>query len=140
MIRQAIYGRRRVGKCLGSEEANTFEDPRYFGCSENVLHIVDAKCSGRKQCEISIPDPDLDGTSPCLPGLKMFLEVSYSCVEGNMFSLYNSEDDNGYCIVRLDLLLTVLRISDKLRRKIGLRFKMALIGCRFQSWSRIVRA
>ena len=88
MIRQAIYGRRRVGKCLGSEEANTFEDPRYFGCSENVLRIVDAKCSGRKQCEISIPDPDLDGTSPCLPGLKMFLEVSYSCVEGNMFSLY----------------------------------------------------
>jgi len=83
VMNRAIYGRRRVGKCLGTEEANTFQDPRYFGCSEDVLHIVDAKCSGRKQCEISIPDPDLDGTAPCLPGLKMFLEVSYACVEGN---------------------------------------------------------
>jgi len=83
VIQQAIYGRRRVGKCLGSEEANTFQDPRYFGCSENVLDVVDAKCSGRKECEISIPDPDLDGTTPCLHGLKMFLEVSYTCVEGN---------------------------------------------------------
>lgn len=82
MIQQAIYGRRHVGKCLTSEEANLVQDPRYFGCSENVLHIVDAKCSGRKECEISIPDPELDGTSPCLPGLKKFLEVSYTCVEG----------------------------------------------------------
>jgi len=84
VIRQAIYGRRRVGKCLESEEANLFQDPRYFGCSADVLHIVGAKCSGHKECEISIPDPDLDGTSPCLPGLKKFLEVSYSCVEGNI--------------------------------------------------------
>ena len=83
VIQQAIYGRRRVGKCLGSEEANKFQDPSYFGCSANVLDIVDAKCSGRKECEISIPDPDLDGTTPCLHGLKMFLEVSYTCVEGN---------------------------------------------------------
>jgi len=82
VIQQAIYGRRHVGKCLTSEEANLVQDPRYFGCSENVLHIVDAKCSGRKECEISIPDPELDGTSPCLPGLKKFLEVSYTCVEG----------------------------------------------------------
>jgi len=84
VVQRAIYGRRRVGKCIGSEEANMFQDPRYFGCSEDVLHIVDAKCSGRKECEISIPDPDLDGTNPCLPGLKMFLEVSYACLAGNI--------------------------------------------------------
>lgn len=84
MIQQAIYGRRRVSKCLGSEEANMFDNSRYFGCSKNVLHIVAGKCSGHKECEIGIPDPDLDGTTPCLPGLKMFLEVSYACVEGNI--------------------------------------------------------
>jgi len=108
VIRQAIYGRRRVGKCLEPEEANLLQDPRYFGCSENVLHIVDTKCSGRKDCEISIPDPDLDGTSPCLPGLKKFLEVSYTCVEGEVSQplsaiLRNTQTDNmntvAYCFL-----------------------------------------
>lgn len=89
MVQRAIYGRRRVGKCIGSEEANLYKDPRYFGCSENVLHILDDRCSGRKECEIRIPDPELDGTRPCHRGLKMFLEVIYTCVEGN-----NMRQDN----------------------------------------------
>jgi len=89
VVQRAIYGRRRVGKCIGSEEANLYKDPRYFGCSENVLHILDDRCSGRKECEIRIPDPELDGTRPCHRGLKMFLEVIYTCVEGN-----NMRQDN----------------------------------------------
>ena len=89
VVQRAIYGRHRVGKCIGSEEANLYQDPRYFGCSENVLHILDARCSGRKECEIRIPDPELDGTRPCHPGLKMFLEVIYTCVEGNNLRQHN---------------------------------------------------
>ena len=58
------------------------ENPQYFGCFANVLHIVSRKCSGRKECTIDVPDPDLERTSPCLEGLKMFLEVRYSCIEG----------------------------------------------------------
>ena len=82
VINKAIYGRRRVGKCIKDTEAALSSDPRYIGCSADVLNILNAKCSGRKQCEIRIPDADLEHTEPCLPGLKMYLEVSYTCVEG----------------------------------------------------------
>ena len=83
-MEEAIYGRRHVGKCIGSKEANLVQDPQYFGCFANVLQIVSQKCSGRRECEISVPDPDLEQTMPCLEGLKMFLEVRYSCVEGTL--------------------------------------------------------
>lgn len=82
IVEEAIYGRRRVGKCIGSKEANLVQNPQYFGCFANVLHIVGRKCSGQTQCTINVPDPDLEQTMPCLEGLKMFLEVRYSCVEG----------------------------------------------------------
>jgi len=76
------------------------QDPTYFGCFANVLHIVSRKCSGRRECTISVPDPDLERTMPCLEGLKMFLEVRYSCVEGTstcqcMYSLDYDEIDLG---------------------------------------------
>jgi len=54
IVEEAIYGRRRVGKCMGSKEANRVQDPQYFGCFANVLHIVGRKCSGRKECTINI--------------------------------------------------------------------------------------
>jgi len=84
VIDRAIYGRRRVGKCIKDAEAALSSDRRYIGCSANVLGILNAKCSGQKQCEIRIPDADLEQTEPCLPGLKMYLEVSYNCVQGTL--------------------------------------------------------
>jgi len=37
---------------------------------------------GKKQCEIRIPDPELENTGACVVGLRMFLEARYYCVEG----------------------------------------------------------
>lgn len=82
VIERAVYGRRQVGKCISEAEAAMSTDSRFIGCSVDVLGILNKKCSGLKQCEIRIPDADLEQTEPCLPGLKMYLEVSYSCVEG----------------------------------------------------------
>ena len=82
LMEDAYYGRRRTGKCISAKEASRLPGPDYFGCYANVLHIVSRKCSGKKECEIGIPDTDLEQTMPCLEGLKMFLEVRYSCVEG----------------------------------------------------------
>jgi len=86
LVEEAIYGRRQVGKCISSKEANRFQDPQYFGCYANVLDIVGRKCSGRRQCVINVPDSDLERTMPCIEGLKMFLEVRYSCVEGTQIN------------------------------------------------------
>lgn len=48
---------------------------------------MDAKCSGKSACEVRIPDADLEKTRTCLPGLQMFLEVNYRCLEGNRHNL-----------------------------------------------------
>jgi len=83
VVEKAIYGRRHIGKCIESEEVAKFaDDPSILGCSADVVSLLDAKCSGKKKCEVPIPDADLEQTKPCLKGLKMFLEVSYSCFEG----------------------------------------------------------
>lgn len=83
VVTEAIYGRRHIGKCIEAEEVAKFaDDPAILGCSANVVSLVDARCSGKKQCQVSVPDAELEETRPCLKGLKMFLEVSYTCVEG----------------------------------------------------------
>jgi len=96
VIEKAIYGRHRVGKCIKPEEAAISQERRFFGCSTDVIGLLDAKCSGRKRCQVRIPDADLERTEPCLRHLKMFLEVSYTCMEGlstilmNQCLLYNN--------------------------------------------------
>jgi len=83
VIKEAVYGRRHIGKCIDQEEVEgVADDQQYLGCHANVLSLLHSKCSGRKQCEVHVPDADLERTKPCRKGLKMFLEVSHSCVEG----------------------------------------------------------
>ena len=82
MIQEAVYGRRQAGRCIEAENSDLAEDPRYLGCHADVLGLLDAKCSGRKECELRIPDPDLEQATSCVKSLKMFLEVRYTCFEG----------------------------------------------------------
>jgi len=87
-MEEAIYGRRHIGKCIEPEEVEGLEDkPQYLGCHADVLSLLDAKCSGKKQCEVSVPDADLQRTRhACRKGLTLFLEVKYTCVEGRVIS------------------------------------------------------
>ena len=73
----ARYGRMRLGRCVKN-------DLGYVGCFTDVLDLIDARCSGRSQCEFQIPDPELDKLQPCLEDLKSYLEASYRCVKGNV--------------------------------------------------------
>jgi len=82
VIEEAIYGRRRAGRCTEAENSDVAEDPQYLGCHADVLDLLNARCSGKKECELRIPDPDLDQTPPCGKSLRMFLEVRYTCVDG----------------------------------------------------------
>ena len=52
------------------------------GCYEDVTYLVDRKCSGRRQCEIPVPNSELDATSPCFKELKTYLQAGYDCVKG----------------------------------------------------------
>lgn len=75
VMESAFYGRMRIGHCVEA-------DLGYLGCSEDVLHLLDGRCSGKQDCEIRIPDGELDETKPCYKELKVYLETSYTCVRG----------------------------------------------------------
>ena len=64
-----------VGKCVEA-------DLGYVGCESNVQYLADRKCSGRRKCQISIPDEDFDNTQPCLTELKFYFEANYTCMKG----------------------------------------------------------
>ena len=77
MMTHARYGRMRLGRCVVA-------DLGYVGCSTDVLHLADRKCSGRRKCEISVPDEAFDRISTCLTELTKYLEASYKCVKGKL--------------------------------------------------------
>jgi len=88
VIESAIYGRRYVSRCLKREKFDFVLNPSFLGCFADVMGYLSTKCSGRKQCEIRIPDADLQQATPCPVGLDMFLEVRYSCVEGEELVMF----------------------------------------------------
>ena len=89
VISKAIYGRMSdTGRCLQDEDWEEEllpalkKDQRYLGCFEDVLHLVSARCSGRPDCEIRIPDPEMEKTNPCYKHMDKYLELSYHCITG----------------------------------------------------------
>ncbi len=73
-MEKARYGRMMLGRCLTRNY--------YVGCASDVLTHMDARCSGRQQCEIQIPDPVLFKAQPCPKDLVAYLEASYTCLSG----------------------------------------------------------
>ena len=77
IMQNATYGRMRLGRCV-------IADLGYVGCRKDVLQLADERCSGRRSCEIKIPDEKFDATKPCLTELKFYLEASYRCQKGKI--------------------------------------------------------
>ena len=71
----ALYGRMHLGRCVRT-------DFGFVGCYTDVMELVERRCSGRRRCEIRIPDPIFDDTRPCNEDLKSYFETSYRCVKG----------------------------------------------------------
>jgi len=82
VMETARYGRMRLGSCVVA-------DLGFVGCSRNVLSVLDARCSGRRQCTVRVPDQDLAAIrpQPCLTELKSYLEASYRCQKGQLGSV-----------------------------------------------------
>jgi len=84
VMEAASYGRQETGRCLPPDSVieSLRHDPRYFGCSTNVLRLADHKCSGRRRCDIAIPDSDFERITPCYKDSRKYLEAKYDCVRG----------------------------------------------------------
>jgi len=80
VMTRAQYGRMRISRCVKL-------DYGHLGCEADVLELADARCSGRRRCEIRIPDPEFAKNKPCPEDLKPYFEAAYKCVKG-MLSAY----------------------------------------------------
>ena len=87
VMTSARWGRMKTGRCLEVHPnlLSTHGKDPFLGCSENVLSIMDRKCSGRASCDVRIPDPVLDEIKPCYPDQTRYLEASYVCVKGLLY-------------------------------------------------------
>ncbi|KAK2144228.1 hypothetical protein LSH36_776g02164 [Paralvinella palmiformis] len=60
----AMFGRMEVTRCIDVKE--------FIGCRNDVLFLIDRWCSGRRQCEVVIPNPDLkQANEECLRYLQI---------------------------------------------------------------------
>ena len=83
LITSGTYGHLYLGRCIP-------RDFGHFGCQSDVLSLIDARCSGKRSCAMSIRDPELEQREPeCARDLVTFLEVSYHCVTGMWFGVTN---------------------------------------------------
>lgn len=75
LMQSALYGRMRFGRCMREDHGST-------GCRAVVLPILDRLCSGRRGCQLKVPDGILHGVNQCPKELMPYLEASYTCVAG----------------------------------------------------------
>ena len=77
MVTSAEYGHMTVGRCI------TEADPRYLGCSNDVLPVLDGRCSGRRDCSFNIPDNEIESFSLDCPKFTMkYLNLEHMCIQG----------------------------------------------------------
>ena len=73
----------RFGRCVTETQGiGLVNDPKYIGCYTDVTSFVAKKCSGKRECEIKIPDLKMATEITCYTELNMYLDVSYSCLKG----------------------------------------------------------
>jgi len=85
VMTSARWGRMKTGRCLNIHPkllASVSNDPMFLGCSEDVLPLLDMKCSSQPACDVVVPNPDLDRVTPCYEDQTRYLEASYTCVKG----------------------------------------------------------
>jgi len=75
MMQTAFYGRMKFGRCMK-------EDHGSVGCTADVLSYLDRVCSGRRQCQLMVPDATLHAMHRCPKEVMSYLEATYTCVNG----------------------------------------------------------
>lgn len=74
-VQKSTYGRMQWGRCIE-------RDYGYVGqCFKDALSVADSECSGRRSCEIRVPNSKLDALRPCPNDLKAYFEVKYVCAK-----------------------------------------------------------
>jgi len=83
VMTHARYGRMSLSRCVKM-------DYGHIGCAADVIRQADWRCSGRRRCNVRVPDAEFARDKPCPDDLKPYLEAAYVCVRG-MPTAVNSE-------------------------------------------------
>ena len=78
VMKQAVYGRMRKGKCLSSNSG--------LGCKADVLHVLDDLCSNKANCQVVVHLDLKSIDNSCPPDMLRYLEADYACEPGNAIS------------------------------------------------------
>ena len=86
----AVFGRMEMGRCVE-------EDFGFLGCQNDALDIIDAECSGRKECQVLVSKQKFrkSDVGACRRALTGYLAASYQCFHGIFAQLINNAL---YCI------------------------------------------
>jgi len=77
VVERAEYGRMETGWCRVTAEGG------HIGCSNDILFLADAKCSGRRECNFLVGSSEfIDANTQCNRDRGAYMSISYSCVKG----------------------------------------------------------
>ena len=79
LITAALYGRMRQGKCVST---------RPIGCKVDVHKLLAARCSARQRCRVNVASLVPDHKQPCHADYRSYLQASYTCIKGNLFTCH----------------------------------------------------
>ena len=79
VMTSAEYGHMTEGRCI------TETDPRYAGCSNDVLPVLDKDCSGRRECNFQLLGSEVKHLSvDCPTFIAKYSNLEHTCVKGNL--------------------------------------------------------
>jgi len=85
VIREARYGRMRVGRCVGQSYG-------HIGCGSDVTDTLHGSCSGRRHCHI--PVISLYNYRSCPKDFTSYLYAAYDCRPGENDDADDDDDDD----------------------------------------------
>ncbi|XP_027443207.1 protein eva-1 homolog C isoform X7 [Callorhinus ursinus] len=104
-IYSASYGRRTQERDICSSEAERL--PPFDCLSYSALQVLSRRCYGKQRCKIMVNNHHFG--SPCLPGVKKYLTVTYACAHPERAALLFV---SSVCIgLALTLCALVIRVS-----------------------------
>ena len=75
----SMYGSMKIGRCLDDDYGD-------LGCAADVIRTTDKLCSGKRECQIIVPNKDMDLQRKCPKDPWRYLEASYQCRKGKTTS------------------------------------------------------
>ena len=113
MMTSAEYGHMAGGSCIAAE------DPRYRGCSNDVLSLFDKWCSGKQECHFDTSNKELEGLNKnCPVFIIKYTRLEHSCIKSifyiiliDQFSFYANITNCIYDFLVIETVISFIQVK-----------------------------